>query len=102
MDPAQRLPADESLQSLDAESEFAEGEGSLVTQTSVSQSRDVFVGSVIRAIDDPQILSAPALHGGLGKATLATQDEVKRLHDHTFAAPARKVGPPAGSFCYSF
>jgi hypothetical protein len=82
MDLAQRLLADESLQSLDAESEFAEGEGSLMAQTSNSQPSDVFVGCVIRAIDDPQILSAPALGGRLGKATFATEDEIERFHDH--------------------
>ena len=77
MDPPERLPADEALQALDAQGELPEGQGPLVPQAPAPQPGNVLLGGVVRAVDDPQVLSAPALHGGLGKAPPPPQDEVE-------------------------
>src|SRR5206468_2294741 len=87
MHPAQRLPADETLQALDAQGELPESEGPLVAQAPVAQPGDVLLRGVVRAVDDPQILPTSALHGGLGETPLAPEDEVDWLDHHTLAAP---------------
>jgi hypothetical protein len=88
MHAPQRLLADESLQTLDAESELAQGQRALVTQTASPQTRKVLIGGVVRTIDNPQILASPAFHGGLGQTSTAAHDEIVRLDHHALAAPA--------------
>src|SRR5947208_4731713 len=77
VDPAQRLPAGEPLQALDAEGELAQGEGALVAQAPVPKSGQVPVGGVVRAVDEPQVLPPPTLHSGLDQPTLTPEDEVE-------------------------
>lgn len=78
MDSPQRFPSDESLQALNSEGELAKGKRPFVAQTAMPQAREIFIGGVVRAIDDPQILRPAALHGGLGESLLSSKDEVQR------------------------
>lgn len=55
MDPPQRFVTDEAFQPFNPEGKFPEGEGSLGSQSSVSQPGEVLFGGVVRAIDDAGI-----------------------------------------------
>src|SRR5262249_28341444 len=98
MHSAQRLLANETLHSLDAQGEFAKGEGAFVAKAPVAEPGDVLLGGVVRAVYDSQVLSASALHGRLSEATMATEDEVEWLDDHALAAPRSKLRPPCRPF----
>ena len=63
-------PADEPLQAFDAQGELAQGERPLCAPGRGSATGAGSRSGVVRAVDDPQVLAAPALHGGLGKPLL--------------------------------
>ena len=71
-----------------------QGQRPLARQAPRSQPGEVLVGRVVRAVDDPQVLPPAALHGRLDQPPLAPDDEVERLDDHAFAAPAGQLRPP--------
>src|SRR5688572_30415302 len=52
---------------------------------------------VLRAVDDPQVLSAAALDGRLDEAALALGDPLKGLDDHSLAAAGGELLPPGDS-----
>src|SRR5882724_5111054 len=53
---AERLLPDESLEPLDAEGEFAQGQGALDAQATRAQSLDVLREGVLETVDDAQVL----------------------------------------------
>src|SRR5437868_15239521 len=101
MDSAQRLSAHKPLQSFDAEGKFSKGERAFLAQTTAPQPGEILVSRVIRSIDDPQVLAAPALDGRLGEAALAPKNEVERLDNHAFAAAPGQLHPPVDAFGFA-
>src|SRR3984893_3869899 len=73
VDAAQRLAADEALQAFDAERELPQRQRALHAEAARAQPVEVRQHRVLRAVDDPQVLRPPALHG--------------RLHQPVRAAP---------------
>ena len=59
----------------------------MARQTSLPQSGKVLRERVLGAVDDPQILPAPAFHRRLDKPLGTADDELTRLDHHAFAAP---------------
>src|SRR5436190_11745151 len=95
VDAAQRLAADEALERLDPEGKLPDGQGALRAEAALAEALQVLLGSVLRAVDDAEVLAAPALHRGLHDPPLAAGDEGERLHHHPFPAAGRQILPPA-------
>ena len=89
VDPPQRLPPHEPLQPLDPQGELAQGQRPLPPQAPGPEPGEVRLGRVVRAVDDPQVLPPPALHGRLGQPPAPLVDERQRLDHHPLAAPSR-------------
>src|SRR5581483_2402114 len=94
MHAAQRLPFDKPLQGFDAERELAQGERTLGAQATRPQPLKILRGCVLRSVDDPKVLFATALHGGLDQSALVPGDELEGLDDHSLAAGAGQIPPP--------
>ncbi|GAA3040501.1 hypothetical protein GCM10020000_18780 [Streptomyces olivoverticillatus] len=89
MDPPQRLARRQPVQRLQAERVLAQGEGALVPEVAYPELGQVLRAGVLRAVDDPQVLPAPALHAGLDElAALPAHMGPERLDDHALAAAA--------------
>ena len=69
-------PRDEALERLDAERELAQRERALRPERRAAQPLEVLRRGVLRAVDDPQVLAAAALHRRLHEPALAARDEV--------------------------
>lgn len=92
--PIQRLAPDEALDALHTECEFPKRKRALGPQTACPQADQVLLQLVVRAVDDAQVLSTPALYGRLDDALAAASDEVERLYDDALAARCREPLPP--------
>src|ERR1035437_9153214 len=98
VDATQRLVADESLQTFDPQGELASSEAALAGEVSRAQALEVLGQGVFRAVDDPQILGAAALDGGLdGPAGLSTRREVEGLDDHALSPTPGQFEPPGNA-----
>src|SRR4051794_20123112 len=76
VDAPQRLAGDEAVEGFHAERKFPESHGALCPKGPLAQPRQMLGCVVIRTIDDPQILSASALDGGLHHSASPLGDEV--------------------------
>src|SRR6266542_2999573 len=97
MDAAQRLAADEALERLDAEREFANGERALAAEAAGAKTLEVGGLGVLGAVDDAQVLAPARLERGLDEAAAAAGEELERLDDHPLAAAFGKLFPPCGA-----
>src|SRR5262249_41738160 len=95
VDAPQRLAADEPLERLDPQGEFAERERSLLGQSAIAEPREVLFGRVIGSVNDAELLAAAALDRRLHQTAAAAGDEFQRLDDHSLAAARGKLVPPA-------
>ena len=69
MDASQRLALNESFQPFESQRELAQSQRALPREAPFAKSLEVFRQGVLRALDDPKILAAAALHGWLQKPT---------------------------------
>ena len=60
------------------------------------EAAQVVEGVVVRTVNDAQVLTAPALNGGLQQSLVPLRDEVEGLNDHALATGARHTKPPVG------
>src|SRR5215212_9082806 len=65
VDPVERFAADESFQGFHAEGELPDGEGAFGSESPVPEARQVLGCRVFPAVDDPQVLPAPASYSWL-------------------------------------
>jgi hypothetical protein len=68
VDAAEGLAADEPLQGLEAEGEFAPGQRALGAQAAGAQALEVRGEQVLRAVDQTEVFGAAALDRGLNQA----------------------------------
>jgi hypothetical protein len=94
MHPAKWLFAHEALERLDSERELTGGERALGSEAAPSETLEVLRLSVLRPVDDAEVVAPADLERGLGNAAAAADDEAHRLHDHAFA-PGVGQRPPA-------
>ena len=98
MYPVQRLPPNEALQRLDTKRELTNCKRALVREPARAQPLEIFWQRVLWPVDDPQIIAATHFNRRLGETPGSLNDEVEWLHDHTLAAAARQLFPPANRF----
>ena len=94
VDAVQRVTARRTVRATRSRGRIRGAPSSASSQASFAKSLEVLGSRVIRPIDDPEILGASALHGGLNESALTARDEVFRLHHNAFAAASRHFLPP--------
>jgi len=71
---SQVFVGDEPVERFDAESEFSSRERGLPAERPLTQSFEIRWLEILRTVDDPQVLTAPALDPRLNEATLGVGD----------------------------
>jgi len=95
VDTAEGFGADEALQTLHAQGELPQRQRTLRRQAARAEPFEVLGQVVLRAVDDPQVLAAAGLEGGLDEAAAVARDKVEGLDDHALPASGRQVVPPS-------
>ena len=85
---------DEPVECLDAESEFLPRERGLPSERPLAQSFEILRLEILRTVNDPQVLTAPALDPRLHEATLGVGDGLEGLDDHALAPTVGERAPP--------
>jgi hypothetical protein len=100
MDSPQRLARHEPFERFQPQSEFSNRQRPLSRQTPCPKPGQLVRRRVFRAVDDPQVFPTSAFQRGLHQPLRSACNEIERLHDHTLAAPAGELFPPAASLRY--
>src|SRR5665647_1188529 len=94
VDAVEWLGAREPLERFGPERELAERETSLPPQRPRAEPVEVLWERVFGSVDNPQILAAAHLYGGLDQPLRTLRREVHRLHDHPLHACLGAFDPP--------
>src|SRR5687768_14655514 len=91
------LSLDEPFEPFDPQCELAQRQRSLPGKPTFTQALEMLGQGVLGPVDDPEVLTAAALHRGLQQATRRARHELQWLDDSTLAARLRQVLPPGSS-----
>jgi len=94
VDFAERGSFDKTMEGFKAKREFAEGERLFSFETALFEAGEVSLFEIIGAVDDAEVFSSPALHGGLNEPPRTLDEEVLGLHDHALAPVRGEFFPP--------
>nr|GFD16551.1 hypothetical protein [Tanacetum cinerariifolium] len=85
---------------LHPERKLAQGQVALAFYVALAQALQVAGQQVVGAVDDAQVLAAPALEGGLNERAAGFGDEVVGLHHHALTPAGGEGGPPLNGGFY--
>src|SRR5947208_17193938 len=97
MNAAQWLASYEPFQRFDTQRKLASRQRALPRKAARTQSWQLIVGRVFRAIDDPQVLTPTTLDRRLQQPLRTSRDEVERLDYHALPALPGQLLPPVRS-----